>query len=109
FYCRNTRFDYIRHNFFILGIFYNIIIHQFGRIDIMLPLVTIDNSVYRSIKSNDTINSANIIRLKMKKEMISTNPAKGYEEVGRMNMSTEAEVKLAVQKAHKAFPGWRSL
>ena len=35
----------------------------------------------------------------MKKELISTNPAKGYEEIGRINMSTEAEVKLAEPSA----------
>lgn len=45
----------------------------------------------------------------MKKEFISTNPAKGYEEVGRITMSTESEVRVAVQKAHKAFHAWRNL
>ncbi len=45
----------------------------------------------------------------MSKEIISTNPAKGYAEIGRINMSTEEEVMLAVKRAHKAFPEWRNL
>ena len=50
-----------------------------------------------------------VIYKTMNKEIISTNPAKGYEEVGRVNMSTEEEVRLAVKKAHKAFPEWKNL
>ncbi len=45
----------------------------------------------------------------MNKELISTNPAKGYEEVGRINTSTEEEIACAVKKAHEAFPAWRDL
>ena len=45
----------------------------------------------------------------MSKELISTNPAKGYEEVGRINISTPEEIKDAVLKAKKALPKWREL
>jgi len=43
------------------------------------------------------------------KYLISTNPAKGYEEVGRVLISTEEEVIDAVKKAHEALPAWRAL
>lgn len=41
--------------------------------------------------------------------MISTNPAKGYEEVGRLNTSTKEEVVLAVERARTALSTWRNL
>jgi len=43
------------------------------------------------------------------KYLISTNPAKGYEEVGRVLISTEEEVIDAVKKAHETLPVWRAL
>lgn len=43
------------------------------------------------------------------KYIISTNPALGYKEIGRVLASTEEEVVGAVKKAHKAFPAWRDL
>jgi succinate-semialdehyde dehydrogenase / glutarate-semialdehyde dehydrogenase len=45
----------------------------------------------------------------MSKELISTNPARGYEEVGRVRVSTEEDVKNAVESARRALPAWRSL
>ena len=45
----------------------------------------------------------------MSNELISTNPAKNYEEIGRVNITTEAEVSSAVKAAHAAFPAWRDL
>jgi len=45
----------------------------------------------------------------MAEELISTNPGRGYEEVGRVLVSTEAEVVGAVKKAHAALPAWRAL
>ncbi len=42
-------------------------------------------------------------------ELISTNPARGYEEVGRVTVSTEADIKNAVQKARLALPAWKAL
>jgi len=43
------------------------------------------------------------------KYLISTNPAKGYEEVGRVLISTKEEIISAVKKAHEALPAWRAL
>ncbi len=45
----------------------------------------------------------------MSKELISTNPAKGYEEVGRINTSSKEDVENAVKKAKGALPAWRAL
>lgn len=45
----------------------------------------------------------------MTKELISTNPAKGYEEVGRIAVSSPEEIKEAIEMAHKALPAWRAL
>jgi len=45
----------------------------------------------------------------MSKELISTNPAKGYEEVGRIAVSSQEEVENAVKKAREALPAWRAL
>ncbi len=39
----------------------------------------------------------------------STNPAKGYEVIGEVQVSTEAEIKEAVVSARKAFPSWSAL
>ena len=44
----------------------------------------------------------------MSKELISTNPAKGYEEVGRIAVSSPEEIKEAVEKAREALPAWRA-
>ena len=41
--------------------------------------------------------------------LISTNPARGYEEVGTVRLSTEEEIKKAVSDAKGAFPLWRVL
>jgi len=43
------------------------------------------------------------------KYLISTNPAKGYEEVGRVPVSTAGDIKRAVAQARDALPAWRSL
>lgn len=45
----------------------------------------------------------------MSNELISTNPAKNYEEVGRVTVSTKADVQAAVAAARGAFPAWRDL
>ena len=45
----------------------------------------------------------------MAKELISTNPARGYGEVGRIVVSTEAEVKEAFAKARAALSAWKAL
>jgi len=45
----------------------------------------------------------------MSKELISTNPARGYEEIGRVQISSQEDVQSAVQKARKALPAWRAL
>jgi len=42
-------------------------------------------------------------------ELISTNPARNYEEIGRVAISTQPEIEAAVRDAHKAFPAWRTL
>ncbi|MCK4524887.1 MAG: aldehyde dehydrogenase family protein [Candidatus Andersenbacteria bacterium] len=47
--------------------------------------------------------------LAKKEYLISTNPAKGYKEVGRVPISTKEEVEISVQKAHEALPAWRAL
>lgn len=52
-----------------------------------------------------TLNNPN----NMNKELVSTNPAKGYEEVGRIAVSTREEVENAVNKAREALPAWRAL
>jgi len=44
----------------------------------------------------------------MSEELISTNPAKGYEEVGRIAISSKKEIEEAVKKAHEALPAWRA-
>lgn len=41
--------------------------------------------------------------------IISTNPAKNYEVLGEVVVSTEAEVKSAVENARRAFPAWSAL
>jgi acyl-CoA reductase-like NAD-dependent aldehyde dehydrogenase len=43
------------------------------------------------------------------KYLISTNPAKGYEEVGRVKVSEEVDIQRAIQKAREALPAWRAL
>jgi len=45
----------------------------------------------------------------MSNELISTNPAKGYEEVGRIAVSSQKGVEEAVKKARDALPAWRAL
>ena len=45
----------------------------------------------------------------MKKELISTNPAQGYKEVGRVTISSQVDVQNAVKNARKALPAWRAL
>ncbi len=41
--------------------------------------------------------------------LVSTNPAKGYEEVGRVPVSTNEEITNAVKQAHEVFPAWKEL
>lgn len=45
----------------------------------------------------------------MTKYLISTNPGKAYEEIGRIQISSLEDVQNAVQKAHNALPAWRAL
>jgi acyl-CoA reductase-like NAD-dependent aldehyde dehydrogenase len=45
----------------------------------------------------------------MTKELISTNPAMGYKEVGRIPISTKQEIEAAVKKSKDALPKWRAL
>ncbi|MDP3646181.1 MAG: aldehyde dehydrogenase family protein [bacterium] len=45
----------------------------------------------------------------MAEEIISRNPGRGYEEVGRVTVSSRENVERAVQKARKALPTWRAL
>ena len=42
-------------------------------------------------------------------KIISTNPAKNYEVIGEVNVSTDAEIKMAVENARKVQPAWRSM
>lgn len=41
--------------------------------------------------------------------LTSTNPAKNYEKLGEVEVSTEAAIKEAVANARKAFPAWSAL
>ena len=41
--------------------------------------------------------------------LVSTNPAKGYEKLGEVEISIRADVEAAVQKARKAQPMWAAL
>lgn len=41
--------------------------------------------------------------------LISTNPSRNYEEIGRVEASTEAEVRDAIARARAAFPDWAGL
>lgn len=45
----------------------------------------------------------------MAEYIISTNPARGYEEVGRIKSTDTTEVSETVTKAREAFPTWRDL
>lgn len=42
-------------------------------------------------------------------KLVSTNPAKNYNELGKVDVSSEKEIKQKVQKANSAKNGWRSL
>ena len=41
--------------------------------------------------------------------LISTNPAQGYAEIGRVAISTPAEIEAAITAARRAWPAWRDL
>ncbi len=43
------------------------------------------------------------------KELISTNPADNYKVVGRVNISTDAEITNAVENANKAKKIWKEM
>src|SRR3989344_6943603 len=45
----------------------------------------------------------------MEDYIISTNPAKNYEEIGRIKATSKEEISEAVSLAHTAFPKWRDL
>lgn len=45
----------------------------------------------------------------MSEYLISTNPAKSYEEIGRIPVSTLDQIKSAVAAARKALPSWKAL
>ena len=42
-------------------------------------------------------------------KLISTNPAKGYELIGEVEISNDSEIKEKVELAHKAKLGWKEL
>ena len=42
-------------------------------------------------------------------DLISTNPARGYEEIGRVTISNDQDVATAVKAARSAFLKWRAL
>ena len=42
-------------------------------------------------------------------KLVSTNPSKNYEVIGEVEVSTEQDVKNAVDKARKALPKWSGL
>jgi len=41
--------------------------------------------------------------------LVSTNPAKGFQEIGQVNVSTEAEIIQAVVNAKQAQQAWQEL
>ena len=41
------------------------------------------------------------------KELISTNPAKNYEVIGKVDVSTDEEIKDKVELANKAKLAWK--
>ena len=45
----------------------------------------------------------------MPEYVISTNPARNFEEIGRIQTTALSEIELAVREAKAAFPGWKSL
>jgi acyl-CoA reductase-like NAD-dependent aldehyde dehydrogenase len=45
----------------------------------------------------------------MAEQTISTNPARNYEEIGRIETTSKTDVSKAVANARKAFPAWRDL
>jgi len=45
----------------------------------------------------------------MSELLISTNPGKGYEEIGTVTVSSEQEIKDKVTKAHEARLGWKEM
>ncbi|MEX2008394.1 MAG: aldehyde dehydrogenase family protein [Candidatus Spechtbacterales bacterium] len=45
----------------------------------------------------------------MAEQIISTNSARNYEEIGRIETTDKAEVSKAVVNARQAFPAWRDL
>lgn len=42
-------------------------------------------------------------------KLVSTNPGRNYEVIGEVEVSTEADVKVAVEKARAAQPKWAAL
>ena len=45
----------------------------------------------------------------MAKELISTNPARNYEEIGKIEVTTREQVSDIVAEAQKAFEAWKEL
>jgi len=43
------------------------------------------------------------------KILTSTNPSKGYEKIGEVEVSTPEEIVAKVAVAHMAKEGWRAL
>lgn len=41
--------------------------------------------------------------------LISTNPGRGYQKIGSVQVSTKTEIQQKVHKARKALPAWREL
>src|SRR5579864_1245559 len=66
-------------------------------------------SQVRSLPSAPKINCYTVNMTNITSELISTNPALGYREVGRVRISSPEDVQNAVKKARKAFPAWRAL
>ncbi len=49
------------------------------------------------------------IQLKANARLTSTNPARGYEVLGNVEISTEIEVKSKIKDAHKAQKAWHKI
>ena len=45
----------------------------------------------------------------MSSQVISTNPGRMFEEIGRVGCSNAAQIDSAVNAAKRAFPGWRQM
>ena len=42
-------------------------------------------------------------------KLVSTNPAKGYEEIGEVDISSDAEIREKILRANKAKHTWKEI